>query len=236
MYIIKLENFEGPLDLLLKLIEKEKLDICEISLAQVTSQFLDYFKKTKKIKPGYLADFLVVASTLILIKSKALLPQLNLTEEEETDIEELKSKLRNYQKLKEIVKILKPSFKNKNVFFSQRPLWQIKTTFYPPENLKIENLYFVARKIVSDYPFKEELEKKQIKKIVLLENKIMELRSCIEKYLEISLFNLVKDKNSKIELTITFLAVLHLIKDNFIVAKQRYLFGEIEIKKVDSQF
>lgn len=232
MYVVKLEKFEGPLDLLLQLIEKEKLDICDISLAHVTSQFLDYLKQIQKTEPNYLADFLVIAATLILIKSKALLPYLSLSDDEEKSVEDLKNKLINYQKLKEVVGVLKSAIRNNNISFSQEPYWEIKITFYPPENLNIKDIYLTAKKLVSEYPFEEKLKKKQIKKVVLLEQKINDLRSHIEKFLKSNLSDLIKNKDSKLEIILTFLAVLQLIKENFIIVKQEYLFAEIEIEKV----
>lgn len=233
MYQVKLEKFEGPLDLLLQLIEKEEVDVCEISLAAVASQFLDYLKQIEKIDPTHLADFLVVAATLILIKSRALLPYLSLPEEEE-NIEELKNKLLNYQKLKEIARILKIAALNKEISFSQAPYWEIKTTFYPPENFKMEELYLFAKKLITDYPFERKLSKRQIKKVILLEQKINDLRLHIEQYLKTNLSALVKNKNSKLEIILTFLAILQLTKENFIILKQERSFSEIEIEKINN--
>lgn len=235
MYNVKIEKFEGPLDLLLQLIEKEKLDICEISLAHITSQFLDYLKQIQKTHPAQLADFLIIAATLILIKSKALLPYLRLSDEEQKDVEEFKNKLINYQKLKEAVNFLKSLMKNNNISFSQEPYWEIKITFYPPSNFNLENLYLLAKKLISEYPFEEKLKKKQIKKVVLLEQKINELRLNIEKYLKLNFSNLIKNKNSKLDIILTFLSILQLVKENFIIVKQEYLFGEIKIKKLVSK-
>jgi len=230
MYTVKLEKFEGPLDLLLQLIEKEELNICEISLATVASQFLDYLKQIEEIDPIHLADFLVVAATLILIKSKALLPYLSLPQENE--INELKNKLLNYQKFKEVVKIFKIAASNKKISFSQDPYWEIKTIFYPPQNLKTKTLYLFAKRLIINYPFEQKLNKKQIKKVILLEEKINDLRSHIEKYLTTNLSALVKNRNSKLEIILTFLALLQLAKENFIVLKQKTFFAEIEINKL----
>lgn len=235
MYTVKLEKFEGPLDLLLQLIEKEKLDICEISLAHITSQFLDYLKQIQKTNPVYLADFLIIAATLILIKSRALLPYLTLTNEEQENVEDLKNKLINYQKLKEAVDILKSAIKNNNISFSQEFYWETKIAFYPPSNLNLKDLYLSAKKLVSEYPLEERLKKKQIKKIILLEQKINDLRFQIEKFLKLNLSDLIKNKKSKLEIILTFLAILQLTKESFIFVKQRYLFSEIEIEKVNPQ-
>ena len=107
---MSLEKFSGPLDILLSLIEEKKMAINEISLSQVTDQFLDYLKNLENNTERetfesmeyqrILADFLVIASRLILIKSRSLLPNLVLSEEEESDIKELEERLRIYQQIK----------------------------------------------------------------------------------------------------------------------------------------
>src|SRR3989344_3794745 len=106
-YIMKQEKFEGPMELLLELIEKEKLSISEISLAKVADEYISYVKGLEKIDPEELAEFLVVAAHLMLIKSRSLLPQLKLTEEEEGSIEELEKRLKEYQRLRQLAGELK---------------------------------------------------------------------------------------------------------------------------------
>src|SRR5258706_15754469 len=100
-YELKIEQYEGPLEKLLQLIEERKLAITEISLAAVTDDFLKYLETMLEVPPGVLADFIVVASRLVLIKSKSLLPELPLTEEEEEDIKDLEQRLLLYKRLKE---------------------------------------------------------------------------------------------------------------------------------------
>jgi segregation and condensation protein A len=101
MYNVKLEKFEGPLELLLELIEKEQLKITELSLAHVADQYLDYIKNHDSIALENLADFLTIASRLILIKSRALLPMLQVTPEEEEEIQDLAKQLEEYKKFRE---------------------------------------------------------------------------------------------------------------------------------------
>ena len=97
----KLEKFEGPLDLLLELIEKEELQITELSLAHVADQYLEHIKNNSNIHLENLAEFLSVASKLILIKSRALLPILEFSQEEEAEIKDLAKQLEEYKKFKE---------------------------------------------------------------------------------------------------------------------------------------
>ena len=99
---ITVEDFEGPLDLLLRLIELEKLDVTKVSLAKVADDFLKHLEKIDNISTEKLSEFLDIASKIILIKSKILLPQLELTEEEQEDIDELEKRLKEYQVFKKV--------------------------------------------------------------------------------------------------------------------------------------
>ena len=101
LYELKLETYQGPLDKLLELVEGKKLEITKISLADVTADFLNFLKKLESEGANHslIADFLVVASKLILIKSKVLLPALTLSEEEESDIHDLEARLKIYAEL-----------------------------------------------------------------------------------------------------------------------------------------
>ena len=119
-YNIKLEQFEGPLDLLLQLTEQEKLDITRVSLAQIADQYLEYISNAKNITLAHLADFLSVASKLILIKSKALLPLLQFTEEEEEEIKDLEHQLAEYKKFKEAAQKLNDVFHSPFTYFSRK--------------------------------------------------------------------------------------------------------------------
>src|SRR3989338_9768044 len=106
-FAVKQEKFEGPLDVLHELIEKEKLSISEISLAKVRYDYIRHVKSLEKIDPESLAEFLVVAAQLMLIKSRSLLPDLKFSAEDEVSIEELAKRLEEYRCLRELAKGLK---------------------------------------------------------------------------------------------------------------------------------
>jgi len=146
-YIVKARHcenrekiFEGPLDLLLDLIERQKLKITEVSLAEVADQFLAYLEKADNIELGQLADFLAVASKLILIKSKALLPMLELTEEEEEDIEELKWRLEEYKKFKKAAAKIGAIDREGKMFYSRQSYSGTEIAFLPPKDPRIFRL------------------------------------------------------------------------------------------------
>src|SRR3990167_2345508 len=135
-YQVSLEKFSGPLELLLSLIEEEKLSVSTISLSQVTDQFLEYLRKIENTEyQRILADFLVVASRLILIKSRSLLPNLVLTQEEEGDIKELKEHLKAYQQIKLIGRELGKWIKTRNQYLGRDSYLNLPAMFYPPQNV-----------------------------------------------------------------------------------------------------
>lgn len=236
MYTVQLEKFSGPLDLLLKLIEDQKLDITEISLARVADQFLDHLKNNKDISSENLASFLVVAAKLILIKSKALLPVLELTDDEEEDIKDLEQNLIEYKKFKEIAELLGKNLNDKR-FAASRKYYEgsgaqiVKSGIYLPDDFSVEKLTEAFIKIVDEIPKVDVLPHKKIKDVVTLEEKIGHLRRSLEKRAILSFTALVKEKNSPVELIVTFLAVLEMIKQKFIIVEQYEVFGEMTITK-----
>lgn len=238
-YIVKARNykdqkkiFEGPLDLLLELIEKEKLDVTEVSLAQVANQFLIYLENSKEISPENLSDFLLVAGKLILIKSKAILPMLELEKEEEEDIEELKARLKEYQKFKEISKeIIKLEDRNE-MFFSRQSYSGIKTIFCPPENISASDLKNIFEDIIEKIPKFENLPQEMIKEIISMKDKIEDLQRSLSKRIEMTFGEATINTKTKMEVIVTFLAILELVRKNMVVAEQGDAFGEIKIKKI----
>ena len=139
MYQVKLEKFEGPLDLLLQLIEQADLDITEVSIAKVVEQFMIYLEQVEEKNPEELADFLVVAAKLLLIKSRALLPNLSLGDED--DGLNLESQLKIYKKYYDASKIIEKILAEKKVLFTREKIpVDVEVIFNPPESLTTEKL------------------------------------------------------------------------------------------------
>ena len=136
MYYIKTEKFEGPFALLLDLIEKEKLRVSDLSLAQVADQYLEHIRGNEGIDLANLAEFLSVASKLILIKSRALLPVLEFTEEEEEEIKDLARQLEEYKKFKEASQAIGRMLYSPRVSYCRESYVGVVSAFYPPENIK----------------------------------------------------------------------------------------------------
>lgn len=233
IFEIQTDYFQGPIEKLLNLIEEKKLEINRISLAQVTSDFLSYIKKLEeeKVSLNLLADFLTIASKLVLIKTKELLPFINFNEEEEQEIKNFEWRLRFYQQLRILEKKLKEQFDKGPFMFSRTYLMNLPPIFSPPKNLKLEDFNNNIKIILNilDIYFKPIIPVKN--QIINLKEKIEEILNKITQKQE-SFFNLT-EKKSKSEIVVTFLALLHLIKDQLIIAEQKENFNEIIIRNKD---
>lgn len=233
----KIENeekvFEGPLDLLLDLILKNKLDVTDISLAQVADQFIAYMQdNSESIGPEHLSDFLLIAGKLVLIKSKAILPLLELEKEEEEDIEELKRRLQEYKRFKEVFPHIKSLFENKKIFFFRPGFVGMEDVFCPPQNLKLEDLEGLFASAITKMPAKEEAkERKQIVKISISQ-KMNEIKDKIIDRMQVTFRSVISGSRSKVEVIVTFLAMLELVRKSQADIEQEEMFGEINIKKI----
>lgn len=229
-YQVKIEQFEGPLDLLLQLTQDQKLDITRVSLAKIADEFLEYVNKSEGITLAHLADFLSVASKLILIKSKALLPLLEFTEEEEEEIKDLEQQLAQYKKFKDIAPEIAGLIETPNFGFTREGFSGLGVVFYPPENLTADDLAKVFSKVLGEIPVMEKLEEEMVREILTLEDKIMHLQEHLRNKVETSFSELVADAKDKVEIVVSFLAMLEMVKQKIIHIEQNELFGEISMK------
>lgn len=235
-YELRLDNFEGPLDLLCYLIDKNKMDIYQIEISQVADQYIQYLKEQEKLNLEVASEFLVMASTLILIKSKGLLPKENEDEAELTE-EELLNRIIEYKKFKEISKV----FKERIAIYSNR-------VHKFPENIElpkqvIEKKYTIGNiinaytKLVEREENKKNENAQNIEKIAVhdvysVSDKVKEIfKELVRKprFVFNKLFSL-KEK-PKAEVVTAFSGVLELSRRNKINTMQEELFGDIVISK-----
>lgn len=229
MYHVKLEHFEGPLDLLYQMIETKKLDITEVSLAQVTDQFLVYLKNLSCLNPGDLANFLVVASRLALIKSRSLLPFLEVTAEEESDIQNLKDQLAEYQRYRQLAKEINHLDKLPQTFHARSYLQNFQPIFYFPKDLKAEDLTQVLENLISALTLPQRLPQAKIIDVMPLEKKLEEIEHLLKEKIELTFSQLLHTVSSE-EKVVAFLSVLELIKSNRVEVMQRKNFEEIMLR------
>lgn len=229
---IKQVSFEGPLELLLELIEKDKLSISEISLAQVTDEYIQYVKSLGEIDPEEVAEFLVVAAHLMLIKSRSLLPELKLTEEEERSIEDLKQRIKEYQRIREVVRELKLQENKGWRIISREAYGEMEPLFYPPKHITVAMLCEAFSSVLSAIPKIEKLAEEKLRRIVSLEEKIAHIKALLQEALERTFFEIVRNAKEKVEIIVSFLAILELSKQKFLELKQERAFGDITIKRL----
>lgn len=242
-YELKLKNWSGPLHKLLELIEERKMDVTEVSLAAVTDDFLKYLEAMRAefqsgVRPPeedmrILADFIVVASRLILIKSKSLLPDLALTEEEERDIKDLESRLLIYQRLKGALKHVQTAWKS-DAFSASRPYFMNSglvhaAVFYPGKNVSREEIFAAAARVFDSLQ-KFVLETRTIEEtIISLEEKMQDIVKRMETATESTLASIAG--GSKGDLVVAFLAALHLAREQLIFLEQQAAFSDIIVKR-----
>ena len=235
-YQLNSEQFTGPIEKLLELIENNKMEVTELSLAEVTDDFLKYLEGLKteggaRTDEGVriLSDFIVVAARLLLIKSKALLPSLELTEEEKGDIKDLEERVRRYQAIKPLIKLFKTVYENKNTSVSRPLFFGRPAVFNPPKDISVDDLRAAMRVIFESFSqFKLEVEKLEIS-LVKLEDKIEEITKKIAA--GIGEFSSIMNGKSRSEIIVLFLALLHLLKDQIIRVEQKEKFSEMKITK-----
>ena len=228
MYQIKLHNFEGPFDLLYQLVESKKLEITEISLAQVANQFLEHIRVSSGISSEDLADFLVVAGRLALIKSRALLPFLELTKEEEGDIESLKEQLAEYYKYRNLAKGIHKLDKAGDIFYSRVFLAGLKPVFYFPKRLTLEKLSGSLRDLLSTLTLPQRIPQAQLKDSVSIDKKMDEVRNAIQNRIE-TRFSEILSSAAPEEKIAVFLSVLELVRRAELETYQKNNFGEITL-------
>lgn len=235
-YAIRLDNFEGPLDLLCHLVDKNKMDINEVSISEITDQYIQYINAMKELNLDITSEFIVMASTLVYLKSKSLLPK-QVEDEAELTEEELINRIIEYKKYKEISKKLKEQFQ----VFSKR-FYKLPDKIELPTR-KLEEKY---SKDLIEQAYKNLLEKNKskvnknainIEKIAIVEtvtvtSKVKDIFRELVKKPKFIFNKLCKNKKyTKLETVTAFTGLLELTRRNKIKTKQEKIFGDIEVEK-----
>jgi segregation and condensation protein A len=229
---VKIGEFEGPLDLLLSLIEKRKMHISDVSLAQVADDYISYLRSFDNLPMDNTANFILIASTLMLIKSLSLLPGLAVTEEEKESIEDLENRLKHYQRIKELSLHIKARF-GQNVIFGREPSRESVIVFSPTDEIKKENFLEAIRQVIAVFPIKEKLPETVIRKFVSLEEIINDLTSRIQTAVKMRFSDFVQNRKEKVGIIVSFLGMLELVKQGIIDIKQEGHFADIEMETAD---
>ncbi|MGH4125651.1 MAG: segregation/condensation protein A [Clostridium sp.] len=242
---IKVTNFEGPFDLLLHLIKKNEMDIYDINIYEITSQYLEHIKTMKEMDLEVTSEFIVIAATLIQIKSKRLLPKNKeeISKEEENDIEaELLNKLIEYRKYKVIAENLKMLEQGAGIMFSKKPEIIEEDNKNTKEidflkNVTMLDLYNLYNNLMQQYINKMNVDNIINKKILVdeykIEDKMEELKDALDLFGKVYFSKLIIGYSSKIEVIVTFLALLELIKIRSVRVLQESTFKDIYLERVN---
>ena len=231
-YKIRLNNFEGPLDLLLYLIKDSKVEIEDIKLASITEQYLDYMKDIDKVDMEKAAEFIEVAATLVEIKSKAMIPQEQEKQQDEDDPEWLL-----LQRLKEYKLYKEASEKMKSQEIANRMYKQPDEKCYDFKNvltqMDINGLINTFTSLMTKAAVREVVQEERtiVKDRWTVEEKIFEIKTVLMDKDEVKFSSLVGDDFTRGEIITLFMAMLELLKHQIINIRQTEMFGEIDIFK-----
>ncbi len=224
------EVYTGPLDLLIDLIERRKLLVNDISLATVTDDYMQYVTTQSAHSLRDFADFIVLAATLLLLKSKSLLPVLELTEAEEESVDELETRLRYYQIFRTVSQKITSLF-GKHIAY-ERPYVQNRTPLFLPDKFtEVVAIKNSISSVIANLPKKVEKPKVQVKKVISLEETIASLKDRIEKQFKLTFKDFAGGSAERGTVIVGFLAVLEMVKQGMVLVNQGGRFHDIEIER-----
>lgn len=260
-FTIKTNVFEGPLDLLLNLIEKRKLFISDISLVKVTDDYIAHINQLPEYSLRHRAQFILIASTLLLIKAKSLLPTLELTTEEQTDIHDLELRLKILELMRKYSLRVREKFGSQQIY-ERGDLEHTMRIFAPGRDIAADALKSSIYSVINALPKKQIEPKVLVKKVVSLEEMMDRLAVRIQSAMKMSFMEFsnsgpdgaggrsagsgragtgagrgtrmnVRDRAERVHVIVSFLAMLELVKQGSIDVKQDNLFDEIEMESND---
>lgn len=228
---IILPQFTGPFDLLLSLIGEKKLNVSEVALSAVTEQFLRYLDTLEERRAEELADFLVVAARLLLLKSQQLLPQFAGEEDEGASLED---QLRLYQQFVEASKSINRRWMSgqRSVFRVEPPRSRHGGIFTAPENATLETLHGSMVQLVHRLAPPKPLPEASIDRAVSMKEKVDVIRRMLSRAKRFSFREILSDARNKTEVIVSFLAILELLKQRAVFLRQKESFSDILIEAV----
>lgn len=241
---IKIDNFEGPFDLLLHLIHKNKMDICNIRISEITQEYIEYLKEMKDLDVELTSEFILMASTLLEIKSNMLLPKkekIEETEDEDTK-EKLMEKLISYKKFKMVAEFLKERYEKSGDIYLKKPDIiekpdddiDVEKTL---QDLDLNKLYKIFYKLIENYDTRKNPEDRIIKKNINIdkykvEDKTSFILSSLKKNKILKFSKLIENCSEKIEIIVIFLALLELIRLKQATVYQENIFSDFVIERI----
>ena len=235
-YEVKINEFEGPLDLLLHLIKKSNIDIYDICLEEITNQYLDYINKMKEMNLDVASEYLVMASELLEYKSKSLLPRKEASEDEfeEDPKDELIRRLVDYKRYKEVTSVFKELESIRGRVYTKSPsnINEYSENKVNYDNVSIDELVSAFKKFIDRKEFEKPLNTKVTTKELSVSERIGSIRDILKYKKEVE-FSSLFDRLDKSYIIVTFLSILEMSKSNEIIIVQDSNFSNILIKGCD---
>lgn len=226
-FLIKTEVYEGPFEVLLDLIEARKLLVNDLALANITEDFIQHVRKQEAFPVEETANFIQIAATLLLIKSKSLIPDLALSEEENADVEDLKRRLAAYEKVRAAARELAHLY-GKTVM--ARAGWRPpEIVFAPSRDLSASALAEAFARVLAARESVEELPTARVKPLVTIEEMMDRLAKRVQSALSLSFKEFANTTTERVEVIVSFLALLELVKQGAVRAEQFDAYGDIRI-------
>lgn len=226
-FTISTENFQGPLEALLNLIEERKMSISGVSLLSVTDAYLSYVEALPELPLGETSQFILVASTLLLIKSRSLLPTLELTEEERESVEDLERRLLRLRTIRKAAKLLRKEWGRVPLLLAKRA--PMRPVVFSPGETSVERIAEAARKLMSLLPTPQKLAEAAVAPVLALEDVIAGLKQRLATAFKARFSELTRSKD-KHEVIVYFLAMLELVRNGSASVTQDKLFEDITIE------
>lgn len=224
---IQTEAYQGPFELVLDLIEARKLLVNDLTLANITEDFIQHVRAQESFPIEETANFIQIAAMLLLIKSKSLIPDLMLSEDENADVEDLKRRLAAYEKVREASRELARIFGKTMMLPAGERLPE--PSFAPSRDLSAKALAEALARVLSAHKEVEELPKTRVKPMITIEEMMNKLAKRVQSVLTLSFNEFSKSTKEKIEVIVSFLALLELVKQGAVAAEQYDTYGDIRI-------
>ena len=231
-FTVRAGEYEGPLEVLLDLIERRKLLVNELSLSQVTDDFIAHIRSSEAFPMEDAANFVAVAATLLLIKSRSLLPELEFSHDEEDDVEDLKRRLEAYERTRSAARELSRIF-GRGVLFSageRKP----EPMFAPTKDLDISRLMQALEVTLAAREVEVKLPEARVRPMISIEEMMDNLHERVQRALTLSFSEFAGDPKERVQVIVSFLALLELVKQGAVEADQQGAFNDIRISNANA--
>lgn len=240
-YKVKINEFEGPLDLLLYLIKEMKISIDKINVSEITEQYIAYIHTMEKLNLEIASEYLVMAAYLTFIKSKMMLPKASIDNEEidyeENPEEKLKMRLKIYKLFKDLIPYFRDQEEERSYYLTKIPTdlseqFKIESKEILMDNLDVYDLLGAFNKVIKRYKLHQPIKTKIKPQSITIDERIVELSLLVKQKQRLRFIDLFSDRSTKEYIVITFMAILELAKTKMISIRQEELYQDIFIEYI----